>query len=403
MKNNKIVILHVFSDGMIFSRDADNYDLIEGVENRYYFYSPNKDFKLTYIKDNRVKIINDFNEYVGYFRSPEIDVILFYSLPYHYYYLFDYIDDSKFVIWWAWGYDMYYRQGKYLPLIPLSEMYKPLTKEYMLNHSKHVSTLHRALSKVYHLPKHIIGRIKNTPIRPHKTQEEILARIDSFYAPLDIEYDMLKGVQAPFAAKRNPRISSGVLPPFKCFKEPEDVLVNHSLTYTDNHLDIFSCLKSINLERGRRYVVPINYGIDGYDGNPDNLIKESPLNDNQVLWLTKVLPFKEYNSLLDSVSHAVFGALRQQALGNINLCLRSGTKVFLYEDSILYKELKNKGYILFAIEKDLNSDSLSTCLSEQDAKTNYEIYKNTLLNNTPANYYDFLVKALEEKKISIHG
>ena len=398
MKNNKIVILHVFSDGLIFSRDADNFDRIEGVENRYYFYSPEKDFKLTYIKDNRVKIINDFKEYVSCFSSPEIDVIFFYSLPYHYYYLFDYIDDSKLVIWWAWGYDIYYRQGKYPPLIPLREMYKPMTKEYMSIHSKQVSTLYYVLSKICHFPKQIISEVKKASFKPHKTQKEILERIDSFFAPLDIEYDMLKEAQNAFAAKRSLRINSGVLPPFRCHMEPENVLVNHSLTYTDNHLDVFSCLKGINLEHGRQFVVPINYGMNGFDGNPDNLIKESPFNEDQVLWLTKVLPFKDYVELFDSVSHAVFGTLRQQALGNINLCLRSGAKVFLFEDSILYKELKNKGYIIYSIEKDLNSESLSTCLSEQDAKTNYDIMTNYVLNNTPAKFYDFLVKALEEKK-----
>lgn len=398
MKNNKIVILHVFSDGLIFSKVADHYDSIQGVENRYYFYSPKKDFKLTYINDNRVKIINEFKEYVCHFSNPEIDVILFYALPYHYYFLFDYIDDSKFVIWWAWGYDMYYCQGKYPPLIPLSEMYKPLTKEYMSSHSKQVSTLHRILSKVYHFPNQIIEEIKKTPFKPRKTQKEILARIDSFYAPLDIEYDLMKEAQASFVAKKNPKVSSGVLPPFKFYKEPEEVLVNHSLTYTDNHLDVFSCLKSIDLKYGRRYIIPINYGIDGFGGNPYNLIKESPLNEEQVLWLTKVLPSKEYGRLLDTASHAVFGALRQQALGNIYACLRRGGKVFLYEDSVLFKELKNKGYILYTIEKDLNSDSLSTCLCEQEARINYDIFINDLAKNTPAKYHDFLVNAITKKK-----
>lgn len=398
MKNNKIVILHVFSDGLIFSKEADKYDNIENIENRYYFHSPKKDFKLTYINDERVKIINDFKEYVGYFSSPEIDVILFYGLPYHYYYLFDYIDDSKFVIWWAWGYDIYYSQGKYSPLIPLSEMYKPLTKEYKASHFKQVSTIHRFFSRIYHFPKQIIKEIKTTSIKPKKSQKEILTRIDSFYAPLDIEYDLMKEAHSSFMAKRNPRLSLGVLPPFNYYNKPENVLVNHSLTYSDNHLDVFSCLKSIELKSGRKYIIPINYGIDGFDGNPDNLIKESPLKEEQVLWLTKVLPNKDYSILLDSVSHAVFGALRQQALGNIYGCLRRGAKVFLYKDSVLYKELKRKGFILYTIDNDLNSDSLSICLSEQDAKINYEIFSNSLLNNTSTKYYDFLVKALEEKK-----
>ena len=122
MKDNNIVILHVFIDGMTFSKVADKYDSMPNLENRYYFYSPNKNFKFQKINDSRIIIIHDFDEYIGKFKDPVVDVILFYSLPYQYYYLFDYIDEQKYVVWWMWGYDIYNGQGQYPPLIPLKDI-----------------------------------------------------------------------------------------------------------------------------------------------------------------------------------------------------------------------------------------------------------------------------------------
>lgn len=404
MRNNKIVILHVFVDGVIFSNVADNYDSIEGVDNLYYIYLPKKDFKLRFIKDERVKIIYNFNEYVSYFSNPEIDAIIFYSLPYKNYYLFDYIDSRKFVIWWAWGYDIYYNQGQYPPLVPMKEMYMPLTKDYMRSHAKISKKLkaYKLFLKAIHLPSYIIKHMKSCKQErlypePRKFQNEILARIDSFYAPLDIEYDLIKEAQPSFSAKRIPKIYSWKEISFSYKEKPGNILINHSLTYTDNHLDVFNCLQKIAIDNGRKLIIPVSYGIDGFDRNPENLIKESKLNEKQTIWLTKVLPFNEYDDIMGTASHAIYGALRQQALGNIYLCIKKGIKVFMYEDSIIYKELKKKGYILFSIERDLTTESLSTCLSERDAKINYDLYVNEIRTNSSTKFYAYLEKAIKEK------
>ena len=42
-----------------------------------------------------------------------------------------------------------------------------------------------------------------------------------------------------------------------------------------------------------------------------------------------------------TTADAVFGVIRQQAIGAIKQCLRNGIKVYLYEDSIVYKHLIN--------------------------------------------------------------
>lgn len=409
MKDGNIVILHVFIDGMNVSNMANNYDSLPNVENLYYFYAPQEKFKLTKINDHRVKIIHDINEYVGYFSDPKVDVIVFYSLPYQYYYLFDYIDDSKYVVWWAWGYDIYNGQGNYPPLLPMGELYKPLTKEFMTNGvNSYKEVLSKRMIRMFrrcaHLPVGAYYRIrrllsrKSILIEPRKSQEEILARIDACYAPLDIECELLKDAHPSFKAVLFPRPLRNVEFPYKYQNNAGNVLVNHSLTYTVNHLDVFCALSNVDLEKNRNYILPVSYGIYGYRGNPDILKSISGLNPDQTIWLTQLLPFDEYQKLMNSVTHAVFGMLRQQGLGNVFLCLRTGVKVFLYKDSMVYKELKKMGYVCFTIDDDLTTESLSTCLDEKDAQNNYRIYMERWRKNDPKRCRAFLEDVLDKKK-----
>lgn len=408
MKDNKIVILHVFIDGMTFSAVADKYDAMPNVKNLYYYYSPKEDFQLEKIKDNRVIVIHDFNEYVSYFSNPDIDVILFYSLPGCYYYLFDYIDDSKYVIWWGWGYDMYNSQENNPPLIKM-DLYKPLTKAFMLQNSE-ASVLpsykkwmiYKILSRLKRVCFNILMRENREYCLPkaNKTQDDVLARIDAFYSPLDVEYDFLKNTHPSFKAKLFPRPVAPQIIPFRHLENLGNILVNHSLTYTTNHLDVFEYLYKIKLSIGRKYIMPVSYGINGYNGNPELLKKTSHFEEDQTMWLTKKLPYKEYDAILNTVTHAVFGMLRQQGLGNVYMCIRKNVKLYFFKDSLVYKELKKMGYVIFTIEDDLSTESLSSCLSEQDAKKNYDVYTERLESFRTQTSIDFIKSAIENKHIN---
>ena len=399
---NNIVLLHVFSDSLIFSGPADNYDAIEGVRNLYYFYTPDQDYIFQNIHDERVVTIHNFKEYVSLFSDPTIDVIVFHSLPYSKYYLFDYIDEKKLVVWWAWGYDIYHKQAEYPPLVPLTDMYKPKTREFMDQLAKKANKLsfYRMLRTAalfpYSVVQIILCRRQPVPL-PKKTQDEILRRIDYFYAPLDIEYIFMKGYHESFHAYlfqwpvicRNHKFGQK--------KECGNVLINHSLTYTDNHLDIFEYIYHIELQEGRKYIIPVSYGIDGYNGNPEILKKQSHLASDQTIWLTERLPYDEYRKVIDSASHAIYGTMRQQALGNIFMCLRTGVKVFLFKDSVVYKELKEHGYICFSIEDDLTTSSLSECLTAEDAFYNYNLYMERCRKYAPEQCRVLLENAIADK------
>jgi len=409
MINNKIVILHVFIDGMHFHKAADIYDSLPNVENLYFFYAPSKNFEFSKIKDSRVKFIYNFKEYLSYFSNPDIDVILFQSLPYHYYYLFDYIDDSKFVVWWMWGYDIYNGQGEFPALIPEMELYKPLTKQFreqLMEKTKLSLTaqIERKISWLIRLPLRVVVKLlrkhKNTPqvIKARKTQDEILARIDASYAPLDADFFRIKESHTCFHAEKfpNPIIEMDI--PIVLKKNAGNILINHSLTYTVNHLDVFQVLRRTQICEGRKFIVPVSYGIYGYNGNPEILERASRMDPEKMIWLTKILPFEEYKSLLGTVTHAVFGMLRQQGMWNVNLCLRTGVKIYLFKDSIVYRELKERGYVCFSIEDDLTTESLSSCLSENDTRHNYYTFMKRCQEHSLQNCINFLENRIAMKK-----
>ena len=109
-------------------------------------------------------------------------------------------------------------------------------------------------------------------------------------------------------------------------------------------------------------------------------IKEKAnLPNDKSIWLDTFLPRDEYKALLSSITHAIFGHIRQQALGNIYLCLRRSVKIYLYKDSLIYKQLKEWGYIVYTIDEDLTEESLKTVLQEEMAFHNYTLI-NKLIN-----------------------
>jgi len=57
------------------------------------------------------------------------------------------------------------------------------------------------------------------------------------------------------------------------------------------------------------------------------------------------LPFDEYKSKVESCDFAVFGHLRQQALGNIFLAIMNRQTVYLPENSVNSMELARRGLI----------------------------------------------------------
>ena len=363
--NKSIVILHVFLDDKFFDATAVFFDSLKGVQNLYHFYSKSGNFKFNYIKStHKIREFSSYKEYVSYFSDPRIDVIYFHSLNPHFYKLFKHIDNQKKVIWWCWGFEIYLRMGILPPLININ-LYKPLTRKEYQKQTRNLGTIARFIYYVFRFPRMIFSRKK------------IIQRIDYFSPVLPIEYRLMRDIKF-FKAKPFLFGGPGLVEhlPFSKSSFPQNILIGNSLTYTNNHLDIFLKIKMFQLAN-QKYVIPINYGNDY--GGQKKIKEKANLPNDKSIWLDTFLSRDEYKALLSSITHAIFGHIRQQALGNIYLCLRRSVKIYLYKDSLIYKQLKEWGYIVYTIDEDLTEESLKTVLQEEMAFHNYTLI-NKLIN-----------------------
>lgn len=91
-----------------------------------------------------------------------------------------------------------------------------------------------------------------------------------------------------------------------------------------------------------------------------------------VIVLEEYLPLDQYRNIVNSTSIGIFYHERQQAMGNIELFLLNGGKLFLSKSSVIYKYLKTMGFAVFSIQDDLNTAQLNEPLSNEQRLFNRE-------------------------------
>lgn len=155
----------------------------------------------------------------------------------------------------------------------------------------------------------------------------------------------------------------------------QNILIGNSASFTNNHLEIFSLLKNMDL-RGRKLIVPLSYGDKQYRdyiiGVGEKLFGEAfvPLID--------FLPIDEYYTIIKSCSIVIMNQYRQQATGNISAMIVFGAKVYLSQRNPYFLNCVNRGLNIFAIEN-LKAEPLSlfTPLTESEKVSNRRIVQET--------------------------
>ena len=200
----------------------------------------------------------------------------------------------------------------------------------------------------------------------------MLSRIDFAFTPLEIELEELKKRTPFIKAKPFVLLAFHPIESLLVHKEMGSILLEHSANISDNHLDIIAAIKNKKLDlRERDIYVPLSYGEKIL---AERVKDEAKFDGANVQCLMEALPFEKYKKMMSGCTHAIFGMIRQSGLGNIYLCFRKGIKVFLFKDSILYKQFKTDGYHVFSIEDELNDNSIIEPLTEDQALNNYNIY-----------------------------
>lgn len=347
----KIRVLHIVCDDKFIDGPLSCFEEDGRFENQAVMIvdSPNYNYRLIKNTD-RIKLLYNKMMIKDTLGANSYDAVIFYSLPdYH---IFKYIPQDKIVIWWTWGFDLY-GSRRFIDI----PMLKPRTQEYL---NKRNSSI---LSKI----KTCINKIPAVRLFRDGNRDKAVNRIDYFQPVIHTEYEMMQKYPG-FKAKEfyYPRAHTfgsmvdGEVPP-----HGSNIIINHSATYPCNHLDVWSDIKDFIPSDSTVYF-PINYGRVEY---ADYLSKVLTTKDVNIVLLKEFMPREEYFKLVDSCSYAVYGVLRQAAMGNIYHCLATGMKLFLYKDSLVYKYLTDLGCVVFAIEH-IDKNSFLVPLTAEQISTN---------------------------------
>lgn len=369
MRNGNKVILHVAFDSQHFESVYRRFEKLAGYEMVYLLppkegeYLDKDYFFIQNYKDVVVQT-TDWEQWKSFFSHPDVDIIYFWGIFPDFFRCVDGIDKKKIVILWVFGRDIYEVVNTSYPPILGVRLFKPRT--FALLNGLRARRFHLIRSNLaYVIPDYDL-------IRGKRDRRALLKRADYIETPLSIEYELIKkklGIKAePFMID-----GKGCEPKEQIIghNTPGKILVNHSGAFTNNHLDVLRYLCKTDV-KGREIVFPMNYGF----GKGTLLMKLGKYKDfggSHTVFLENILPLDDYKELIKQTTHAVFGPLRQQALGNIFMCFILGVKVFLFEDGILYKQFKKDGFKVFSIEKDLTRE-LSEPLSREDAEYNNRLY-----------------------------
>ena len=372
MNGNKIVILHIICDSIFFDKLFPLFERMEGYENRYLFKGLIADnTQFAYIKNSEKVIcastLKEWGDVVG---DPQNDIIYFEGLWKDSLKAVDFIREEAIVMWWCMGQEIYGNEYGWAPLMSL-KIYKLKTLFFVLRHSKTLrSFISKSLTWVFPQLYDTMQDIRYRIQGKRYIHKEMLGRIDYAFTPLPIELDELKK-RHPYIKAKPYKLGATAQPwPFEYQKKVGHILFDHSAMSNNNHLDLLPITKKLHLT-GRNIYVPLSYGNDDIAGY---MLKHASFEGANTHFLTEVIPGKDYLQLVSNCSHALFGTIRQSGLGNANIMLRKGVKMFYFEDSIMYKQLKSDGYYVFSIEKDLNDDSIREPLSDEMALHNYNLF-----------------------------
>jgi hypothetical protein len=348
----KIRVLHITTDDKFFDDVFSCFEKDERLSNQAIIITSGDSFKNIKRKE-AVENLFSLKMVAAKLGGGSYDVIFFHSIPQTSWALFKYIPKDKIIIWWAWGYELYsYYQGE--PPFIIMDLYKKETKQLVDNT---YSFLHKLFA----------GVLNNVYRKWHfkAIRRKGVKRIDYFQPVLKAEYELMKNVPG-FRAKEFYYYNSIYDELYGVSKQASgNILLGNSSTPTNNHLDV---LEEVLRNKGERQkvIMPMNYGKMSYRAKV-----ESYINSEDVTILKDFMPKVEYFRLLETCSYACIGTVRQQAMGNVSYAIRTGIKVFLYKDSVAYKNHKELGYAVYAIE-DMDECSLKTALTEAEIVQNCE-------------------------------
>lgn len=329
-------IVHVVSDEKFIDMAYREFE--HEAPGKNIFVIANKPHELKYIKFAQVVFLND-TKLKSLFSSSNCCTIIFHSLGNHCSRLLGYIPNEKRVMWFGWGYDYYTSllSAQYPDGLLLPETQQ--IAEQCLN-GDFLSTIKTKL-------KSCIKKI----IRRDHISESLLKKVDYFIPVLETEYKLALKLNPWFKPKFTAWNYGTLEDDFLNDDTTEllggNILVGNSAAMENNHIEVFNFISNNIDISGKKIIVPLSYG--------DSRYAEYIINIGYDLFGSAFVPLRnfmnkdEYIELLQGCGYVFMNHLRQQALGNINIMLLNGAKIFLNSSSPVYDWLIKEGAYIFAM------------------------------------------------------
>lgn len=201
---------------------------------------------------------------------------------------------------------------------------------------KHRTLLGRLALYFWGGDKQLLGSLKEKLIKKY-----VIKNAAAIITIIPQDYNQLKKVYHPkgkiISARYYNEQESLILDSIKYNLKKENKTINiqigNSATDTNNHIEVLDALGKFRNDNINIYL-PLSYGDMEY---AEKIIEYgSKIYGDKLIALKKFMSLQEYYVYLQKMDIAIFNMKRQQALGNINFLMKSGCKIFLNHEGLLW-------------------------------------------------------------------
>lgn len=357
--------LHICQDNPFLDNFIKNQKRFSPTENRYLVFSWNKNQIPRQITSKEIFFARwnspEFWQFIG--NPTEIHAIYFHYILPRFFNFTKHFPGKVVMIWIFWGGDGF--------------GHPDIESEFLLPETR---ALYRKTSRTFpnrfRSPKLFIQFL----LAGKRSRDWIktMRRMDYFAHYIPEDFQLLRsrfGLQAKFLPftygywKDYQGMEGYQNTPGKSYSG--DILVGNSAGETNNHLDAFRIISTINLSSETRIICPLSYGQPNSAFLKKVVKKGFEIFGPRFFPLTDLLPLEDYNKIMGNCGIIILPHLRTQAFGNVLAALCMGKKILFFERNPLFRHLKMQGFRVFCFENDLSNTPL-TPLSQEAHRSNLE-------------------------------
>lgn len=324
-------ILHFADDEKFIQHAYEAFTEQNHVENHFAVFSSDDHLRhIHFPVETLSENFFDKSENIDFLQT--YDAIVIHFLHTRYFKLLGNKSFTKKIFWIGWGGDYYWL----IDTLPNFEIYKPLTQK-LIHEVNQLPVLSSALR--------ILKRLKR------RKNAALLNRIDFFSPVLEVDYQLIKKNYRNFKPKfirwNYGNLEDNFIKGIENKKvKGNKIIIGNSATATNNHVDIFSLISNFNY-KSLEIIIPLNYGDKEYGRLVTDIAKKK---FPKVYILDDFLKYEDYQNILLSCGNVFMGHIRQQAMGNVITLLYLGAKLFFFSESVVFKYLLEKGFVVFTFD-----------------------------------------------------